>query len=138
MPYGPPGARPPRVDNFHANFAGDRLPNRYATGEAIVFTWNYRVRDGQGRIPKEIFSDAPIATGKPTRIGSFEVQIINASSGAVVRTIPVNDDTETTTYANATLVSDFGGSEPASLKARITNVNGTWRGVATTITILKV
>ena len=118
------------------NFAGNMV-NTFATGGAVTFTWNYRVHDGDGRAADEVLAGEPIGAGTPSRDGPFLIDIMNAAGTTTVRTITVDDDTGNTTYANATMVGDFG-TEPASFQARLTNVSGSYRSTSRSILIERI
>jgi len=126
----PRALRPLPPDNFLAN----RI-NAYSAGADVIFTWNYRVKDGSGRAADEVPAGVAIGSGTPTHEGVFQIQIFDIGM-TLKRTLTVNDDTGTTTYSHANLIADFG-SEPASFVAQLANVSGAYQSTVRTITIVK-
>lgn len=130
----PRSLRPLPPDNFLAN-RGPSI-NQYTSGGNVTFTWTYRVKDGQGRAAGEQNAGDAIGAGEPVHEGEFRI-LICALDNTVKRTVLVNDDTGTTTYGNASMLTDFG-SEPASFVAKLSNVSGSYESTTRSITINKV
>lgn len=133
MAKGPFNKRPREPRNFYANLEMSRRANRYATGEDIVFRWDYQVHLGQGRIPCEVIYGRALESGLPDRQGLFRIKVYDGVT--LVRTIDAIDGV-TATYDNADLVADFGG-EPTSFTVTLLNYDGAYESDEQTITIDK-
>jgi hypothetical protein len=107
--------------------------NSYHSGEDIPVSWRYRStqnsRSGMGLQ----LSGSPCAVSAPE--GVFNLVFL--TTGNVVKRTVAGLASPVYNYANADLVADFG-SEPASFKAQVTNVNGGLASPTEEITIVKV
>lgn len=105
----------------------------YSTGEDLNLEWSFRSLDtpktGAGMYPGGTIA------GPSAIQGSFTLEFLT-SLDVVVRTVTNVLDNDYV-YPNATLLSDYG-SEPATLKVRVTNVNGGYSSASVTLTLTKV
>ena len=134
-------ARPLPVDNFFGNFqqrspnaTTGRHNNEYGTGDDVVFTWNYRIKPGQGLGAGELNAGVAIGNESPAPEGTFEIDIYTIAD-AFVKTIS-GLSTPTYTYTNADIINDLGSE--VSFKARVRHVNGAFSTDEIQITITKV
>lgn len=104
----------------------------YATGQDASFKWGYRStvlpKTGAG------MQGAGVSIGTSPVEGQYTIEFL--TTGDVLKRTEVQT-TNTYTYTNANLVSDFAG-EPASYKIRVTLKNGGFSSDPITLTIVKV
>lgn len=126
------GIAPMPLKSFRAGGPTSPFSNSYRAGEAVTFKWAYRStaeeRSGAG------LQDAGAPSGVSPVEGEF---VIRFKSGVTVKREVAGLMSPTYTYPNATLVSDFGGSEPASFTAEVEHVKSGYKTAALALTIAK-
>ena len=117
----------PLVDNIDPDF--------FVSGNDYVVTWDGRSRDSTtgfeaGATP----AGTTAITGSGSYVGTFRVEILNADTGALVRTL--SPGSFTATYSTTNRTTDFG-EEPVRFDVRITNVVGGFGANSRTVRVYK-
>jgi hypothetical protein len=116
---------PPENVRLEAPFPGSPA---YTTGEDLEVTWSFYSNYGAG------FRGAGTPESDAVLDGEFFIEILD--SGDVVKRED-KSTTNTYTYSNANMVSDFSG-EPATLKIRVSVLRDGYQSSTETLTITKV
>jgi hypothetical protein len=112
--------KPLPIDNFRAN-----ENNRHRPGDAVTFTWTYRVFDGNGNAAGEQLAGDPL-DGTVDPDGHFELSIVGG------RTWVISDGTCKVVYKNAEMIADFG-FEPSSFTVNLKYIRGAYSTTSTII-----
>lgn len=91
--------------------------NTYVPGDALVFTWDYQVKKGNGTTPNELLAGEAILNSLPGPEGEFKLTFFDA--GTKVHEVVVSEPTFT--LSNLDLIDVFGG-EPDTFNITLVNI----------------
>jgi hypothetical protein len=110
--------------------------NTWASGAAVTFMWSNRSRSANGFTAGTQLAGEVHSADAVYMDGDLQIKIVRISDDSVRRTFKVSAGTSKQ-YTNAQLVSDFGGSEPASFEVQYYQQLGTYKSPVKTITVTR-